>query len=201
MPMFQQGLSGPLGSTAQFNNSVQYISPSVKGLQAKLLVGTLEYTMDTRLFAGVTYDTVKIAGAAVGLPTKPSVDLVTTQAGITYRFDAFKLHGYLIRSKPDGAPGMKGTMVGVTSPVSATGVIASSLQRSDAQDAANSDSQTIALQYSHNFSKRTVAYVGMARQSNKGAATYGVWPSRLEAGPSPAGAEVSGYQIGMRHYF
>jgi len=215
MPMFQQGLSGPLGYTASFNNSVQYISPSVNGLQAKVLVGTLEgaapggrqistaleYTMDTRLFGAVTYDRVKIAGAAVGQPTKPAVDLVTTQAAITYRFDSIKLHGYLIRSKADGAPGMKGMMVGVSIPVSATGVIASSLQRRDAQDAANSDAQTIALQYSHNFSKRTVGYVGAAYQSNKGNATFGVWPSRLEAGPSPVGAEVSGYQIGMRHYF
>lgn len=214
-PMFQQGLAGPLGYTSAFNNSVQYISPSFEGLQAKVLLGTtegaapggkqlstaLEYTLGNRLFAGATYDRVKIAGAAVGQPTKPSVDLVTTQAGLTYRFDAFKVHSYLIRTKPDGSAGMKGMMLGVSVPVGQTGEIASSIQRRNAEDAANSDAQTVSLQYTHNFSKRTAVYVGTAWQSNKGNSNYGVWPSRLEGGPVPTGAEAQGYQLGMRHYW
>jgi predicted porin len=213
-PMFQQGLAGPLGYTAAFNNSVQYISPSLAGLQAKVLVGAtegvapggkplstaFEYTLGKSLFAGVTYDKVKIAGAAVGLPAQPSVDLITTQVGLTYNFDVAKLHGYWIRTKPDGAPGMKGGMLGVSVPVGA-GEIAASVQKRDAEDAANSDAQTVALQYSYFLSKRTLVYVGGARQTNKGNATFGIWPSRLDAGPSPAAADLNGYQLGMRHYF
>lgn len=213
-PMFQQGLAGPLGYTAAFNNSAQYISPSLGGLQAKVLLAAsegaapggrplstaLEYTMGNRFFAGLSYDKVKIAGAAVGLPAQPTADLVTTQAGLTYRFDALKLHGYYIKTKPDGGVGMTGAMLGVSVPVG-VGEIAGSVQRRDADDAANSDAQTIALQYSHFLSKRTLVYVGGARQTNKGNATFGVWPSRLEAGLTPAGADVNGYQAGIRHYF
>lgn len=213
-PMFQQGLAGPLGYTPIFNNSILYTTPSMAGLQAKVLLAAmegaapgghplataLEYTLDTRLFAGATYEKVKIAGAAVGLPTKPSVDLVTTQAGLTYRFDALKLHAYLVRTKPEGAPGMKGGMLGVTVPLG-VGEIAASFQRRNAEDAANSDAQTIALQYTYNLSKRTALYVGGAKRLNKGNATFGVWPSRLEAGPAPAGADVTGFQVGMRHYW
>jgi GBP family porin len=136
----------------------------------------------------------------VGLPTQPAVDLVTTQLGMTYRFDALKLHGYVIRVKPEGAPGMKGGMLGVSVPVG-VGEIASSIQRRNAEDAANSDAQTVALQYSHYLSKRTTVYVGGAKQTNKGNASFGVWPSRLEAGLTPAGADVTGFQLGMRHYF
>ncbi len=213
-PMFQQGLAGPLGYSAAFNNSLQYLSPSLAGLQAKLLLGAtegvapggrplsaaLEYTMGTRLFAGLTYDKVKIAGAAVGLPAQPAVDLVTTQLGATYRFDAVKLHGYYIKVRPEGASGMKGGMLGVSVPVGA-GEVAASVQRRDVSDAANSDARTIALQYTHFLSKRTLVYIGGAKQTNEGNANFGVWPSRLDAGVAPAGADVTGYQIGMRHHF
>lgn len=51
------------------------------------------------------------------------------------------------------------------------------------------------------MSKRTLVYVGGATQTNKGNATFGVWPSRLDAGLTPAGADVTGYQLGMRHHF
>lgn len=158
-PMFQQGLAGPLGYTAQFNNSGQYISPSLGGLQAKVLLGVTEgvapggrplstalaYTLGNRFFAGLSYDKVKIAGAAVGRPTVPAVDLVTTQLGATYRFDLLKLHGYWIRTKSKDAAGMKGGMLGVSVPIGA-GEIATSIQRRNAEDAANSDAQTVALQ-------------------------------------------------------
>jgi len=213
-PMFMQGLAGPLGYTAAFNNSLQYISPSLAGLQAKLLIGAtegvapggrplssaLEYSLGRELFAALSYDKVKIAGAAVGLPAQPAVDLVTTQLGATYAFSAVKLHGYYIKVKPEGATGMKGGMLGVSVPVG-LGEFAASVQRRDVSDAANSDARTVALQYTHFLSKRTLVYIGGAKQTNEGNANFGVWPSRLDAGVSPAGADVSGYQIGMRHHF
>jgi len=221
MPMFQQAppLAGWLGYTAQFNNSIQYITPSLGGVQIKLLTAAsegvaalpagpgsrpissaLEYSMGRTLFAGLSYDKVKITGALVGVPTRPSVSLETIQAGLTYDFNVAKLYTYYIQTEADGGHSMQGGMIGVSIPVGA-GEIASSYQKRDAKDALNTDGETIALMYTHNLSKRTAVYIGAAHQMNKGGATFGVWPSKLEAGAAPAGSDVTSGQIGIRHYW
>ena len=212
--MFQQGLAGPLGYAAAFNNSAQYQSPVWGGLQVKLLAGltegvapggrpissSLEYTLD-RFYAAASYDRIKVAGAAVQQPARPAVDHTTTQLAATYRFDPVKLHGYFIKVGVDGSYGMKGGMVGVSVPVG-VGSIAANYQSRRAEDPANSHAQSYALQYSHFLSKRSTVYVGVAKQNNEGNANFGMWPSRLESGLFvPAGADVTGFQVGMRHYF
>lgn len=215
-PLFQQGLAGPIGYPVQFNNSLQYISPNWGGLNLRLLAGvtegvapygrpvsgSLDYTRD-RLLVGGAFARVKLAGAAIGQPARPSITETTYELGATYRFDAFKLHGFFIRTDVDGGPGMKGGMLGASVPVG-SGEIGFTAIRRDADDAANSDVNLLALQYTHFLSKRTWLYVGGARQANKGTAAYGIWPSRVDAtgtGAPAAGADVSGVQLGMRHTF
>ncbi len=215
-PMFQQGLAGILGYPVQYNNSLQYLSPTLGGVSARLLVAategaapggrplsaSLDFSSD-RLFVGAAYSRVKVAGAAVGQPAQVGVDETTWELGATYRFDAIKLHSFYIKTQVDGSTGMRGGMLGASIPVGA-GEIATSVLRRDVEDAANSDASTFALQYTHFLSKRTLVYVGGARQTNHGNAAFGLWPSRLDsagAGLPTAGATVTGLQLGMRHVF
>lgn len=212
-PMFQQPIAGLVGFTPWVGNAIQYTSPLLAGIQAKILVGTseglatggrplstsLDYTSGG-FFGAVTYDRMRVPGAPVGRPTVPWVDQTTWMLGTTYKFSMLKLHGYYINTDVDGAPGMTGGMVGVSVPVG-TGEFAFSAIRRNAEDVANSDGQTLALQYTHFLSKRTWLYVGGAHQSNKGNANHGIWPARMDMGPSPAGADLDGLNIGMRHHF
>jgi GBP family porin len=215
--MFQQfpGVEAR-GYTALIDNSVQYQTPVWGGFQLKVLGGategvapygrpfstSLEYTFN-RFYAAVTYDQMNVNGAFVQQPGATPKESVM-QLGATYRFDAVKLHGYVIKADVDGSYGMNGGMVGVTVPVG-SGAIQSSYQRRDAKDPANSDAQSFALQYSHYLSKRSTLYVGAAKQNNEGNARFGMWPSRAESIPGsllvPAGADITGFQVGMRHYF
>lgn len=217
LTLFQQGgPAGPRGYLPQHNNAVQYLSPTFGGFIGRVFFATtegaapfgnprsvsLEFTRD-RLFAGLVVDRVNTAGSAAGQPNRTSVANTTLSGGATYRFDAFKLHGYYIRNKIEGTTGMTGGMLGISVPVG-SGEIQATVQRRNVDDAANSDGQLFAVQYMHFLSKRTSVYVGTGRQRNDGNAAFGVWPSRVDAareGFPRAGSDVSGYQIGMRHVF
>ncbi len=217
LTLFQQGgPAGPRGYPSQYNNAVQYISPSWSGLLARAIIATnegqapfgnpkslsLEYTAD-RLFVGGTLERVNTTGSTVGQPARASVSNTTGLLGATYRFDGFKLHGLLIKNRIEGTTGMRGGMVGVSVPVP-TGELQATYQRRDMRDAANSDATLVAVQYLHVLSKRTSLYVGAARQRNDGAAAFGIWPSRLDPGAAAlprAGGDVSAYQAGIRHVF
>lgn len=217
LTLFQQGgAAGPRGYPGQYNNSIQYLSPTVGGFFGRVLVATnegasqfgypkslsLEYTQG-RLFAGVVYDRLNTAGSAVGRPTVAAVTNSTVSAGATYRFDLFKVHGYYLKNKIEGTTGMTGGMLGVSVPVGA-GEIQATVQRRNVDDVANSDAQLVAVQYMHSLSKRTSLYVGVGHQKNDGNANFGIWPSRLDAasaGVPAAGANVNAYQMGIRHIF
>lgn len=217
LTLFQQGgAAGPRGYLPQTNNAVQYVSPTLSGFIGKVFLAStehaapfgsprsvgLEFTRD-RFFAGLVVDRINVAGSAADQPSKTSVPTTTVSGGATYRFNAFKLHGYYIRSRVEGTTGMTGGMLGVSVPVG-SGEIQATVQRRNVHDAADSDAQLVAVQYMHFLSKRTSAYVGAGRQRNDGNAAFGVWPSRVDAargGLPRAGSDVSGYQIGMRHVF
>lgn len=217
LTLFQQGgAAGARGYPVQYNNAVQYVSPTAGGFAARLMVAgtersapfgnprsaSLEFTGE-RLFAGAVIDRMNVAGSAAGQPARASVPGTTLGAGATYRFDTFKLHGYLLRNHLAGLPAMKGGLIGLSVPLGA-GELQASVQYRGMSDAANSDARLFAVQYLHSLSKRTSVYVGTAVQKNAGAASFGIWPARVEAasrGAPAAGSDVSAYQAGIRHFF
>lgn len=215
LTLFQRGgAAGLLGYPAMHNNAVQYISPSFGGVVGKLMVASnegaspfgnpsslaLEYSNKT-LYLGLVHDRLNSTGAAAGQPALASVKNQVTSLGASYDLKAVKLYGYLVKADVDGAPGMRGGYVGVKVPLG-VGEINAVYQVRNVDDAANSDARLFAVQYMHPLSKRTSVYTSVGHQSNKGNAAFGLWPSRTEAGGGPAaGADVRGFQVGMRHVF
>lgn len=214
LTLFQRGgAAGIHGYPAMHNNAVMYVSPSLNGFVGKAMyamgegavVGhagsyALEYSRE-RLFVGLVHDRLNSTGAAAGQPARAAVDNRVTSLGASYDFQAFKLYGYWVKSDVDGAPGMRGGYLGVKVPAG-RGEINAVYQVRNMQDAADSDARLFAVQYMHPLSKRTSVYTSVGLQRNEGTAAFGLWPSRTEAnGGPPAGADVRGFQVGLRHVF
>ncbi|MGQ3003454.1 MAG: porin [Hydrogenophaga sp.] len=213
--LFQRGgAAGNLGYPVQYNNAIQYTSPTVGGFVGRVMVATnegaspfghpasyaLEYAQGA-LYVGAVYDRLNTTGASAGQPGRASVSTDTVSLGASYDFRVAKLYGYLTKSDVDGSFGMRGGSVGVKVPVG-PGEINATYQVRNVDDAAGSDARLWAVQYLQPLSRRTSVYVSVAHQRNDGAAAFGLWPSRADAGGSPAaGADVRGVQIGMRHVF
>lgn len=215
LTLFQRGgAAGILGYPAMHNNAVQYISPSFGGVVGKIMVASnegvspfgnpsslaLEYS-NSSLYLGLVHDRLNTTGAAAGQPALASVGNRVTSLGASYDLKALKLYGYLVKADVDGASGMRGGYVGVKVPVG-VGEINAVYQVRNVDDAANADARLFAVQYMHPLSKRTSVYTSVGHQSNKGRAAFGLWPSRTETNGGPApGADVRGFQVGMRHVF
>jgi GBP family porin len=215
LTLFQRGgAAGILGYPALHNNAVMYVSPNLNGFVGKAMYASnegaspfghsgsyaLEYSRE-RLFVGLVHDRLNSTGAAAGQAGLASVDNRVTSLGASYDFQAFKLYGYWVKAEVDGSSGMTGGFLGVKVPAW-RGEVNAVYQVRNVQDAANSDARLFAVQYMHPLSKRTSVYTSLGLQRNQGAAAFGLWPSRTEAnGNPPAGADVRGWQVGMRHVF
>lgn len=210
------GAAGAWGFGGQFDNSIQYITPTFGGVSGKLLYGMKEGTLAKapwavsveyvapKLIVGMSYDREGVASASANLPAGATVTASATQLGAVYEFQSFKLHGLYVRASADGSASMSGGFVGVTVPVMPFEFLATMVVR-NMDDAANSDAALVAAQLRYHFSKRTFVYLSAAQQTNDGNARFGIYPSRVDgaaAGFAPAaGQDVQGYQMGIRHYF
>ncbi|KGH28027.1 porin [Comamonas testosteroni] len=199
------------GYTAQLPNAVQYLSPTLFGglnirLLAQMREGTAnkniaasaEYTAD-RLYIGLAMDRIEAAVGAIGAQGTGSVSSQTTGLGATYRFDHFKLFGYLQHNKADSLESAKGYLVGATVPLGAGEFRASWIQNKRSLG----DASLFAVGYAYNLSKRTMLYTSAALLSNKGSSRIAMFPSSQDMGTrAPAlGQDLRGIQLGMRHTF
>lgn len=214
LTLFQRGgAAGIYGYPAMHNNAVMYVSPNLGGFVGKAMYAlaegsalghagsyALEYSRN-RFFVGLVHDRLNTTGAAAGQPARASVANRVTSLGTSYDFQAFKLYGYWVKADADGTPGMRGGYLGVKVPAG-RGEINAVYQVRNLKDAADSDARLFAVQYMHPLSKRTSVYTSVGLQRNEGTAAFGLWPSRTEAnGAPPAGADVRGFQVGLRHVF
>jgi GBP family porin len=212
--LFQQVPGNLRGFNSTVSNTVQYISPSLSGVTARVMTGlgegvtpgaswhgSLDYNVD-RIYAGVSIDRTKVAGAVVGQPSVARVNNTTLTAGATYRFDVAKLHAYYMHNDLEGLPKVTGYMLGTTVPIGA-GEIRASYSRRNINDAAGSDATLISAGYFYYLSKRTTVYAVASRLENKGAAHFNLWPASTDAGAAfaRAGETVTGGQLGIRHFF
>ncbi|MES2888956.1 MAG: porin [Pseudomonadota bacterium] len=199
------------GYTAMLPNSVQYLSPTLfGGLNMRLLVqmredtpnknlaASAEYTAD-RLYVGLATDRIEVARATIGAPGAGFVFSQTTGLGATYRFDGFKLFGYLQHNKVDTLASAKGYLLGLTVPAGSGEFRASWIQN----QRATGDASLFAVGYAHNLSKRTMVYTSAALLDNSGASRIAMFPSSQDMGTRvPAlGQDLRGIQVGVRHLF
>jgi predicted porin len=199
------------GYTNQYQNAVQYITPSLAGFLGRVIVAAGEGTLNKnygagldyragKLFVGAAYDDVQTAGAAVGLPAVADTRSKTYALGATYDLDVVKLFGYMQSNRVSGLANVNGYLLGATAPVG-LGQFQVSATRTD-RSGANAD--LLAVGYFYFLSKRTQVYASVARLRNEGTARFGMWPAVQDlgaAGVPAAGQDVTGAGIGIRHLF
>lgn len=205
-------LQGLRGYQNRYDNVVQYISPTIGGVTARLLAaagegaptgssysGSIEYAGGP-LYLGAVYDQVRVTPASVGLRRGDAVLSRTLSLGATYDFTVVKLGAWYQTNRIDGLSDVDGYMLGFSVPVGVGEIRASYSHRS----ATNASASLVAIGYGHYLSKRTQLYANVGRLDNSGTAAFRMGPATSEqaAGGLPfPGQDTSGYQVGIRHFF
>jgi len=211
LSLLQRSPTNTRGFSGAVNNSVQYVSPKVHGLSARMLFApsessagnfssaSVEYA-DRNLWAGLAYETGKVAAATVGA-TGEALAFSNTSAGFTYNMNVLKLHGYVLSNRIKSAPHVWGAMLGATIPMG-TGDFRVAYTKQRTNDVANSSASLASVGYFYPLSKRTTLYTSIARLNNHGQHRFNIYPASMDAGLAPtAAAGVSAMQFGMRHTF
>lgn len=202
--------NAPRGQISQFNNAIQYISPSISGVVLRVMgapaegalgssyAGSAEYTAG-KLFVGADFDQTRVAGTSVGL-VRPSVTSRTYGVGATYDFSVLKLHGWWQSNRIDGLPNSDGYLLGLTAPMGLGEFRFSWAQRK----LMTSTARQAAIGYFYYLSKRSTIYTSLGDLRNEGSTGFSLFPARQDLGgtglPAP-GQSMRGIQFGLRHNF
>ncbi len=217
--LLQGGPAGvPRGYTIQYQNAVQYISPTIAGLTVRALAsagegsvngpsyaGGIDYA-NGPLYLGVVYDQGKVTAAAVGLPPGAPVTEANYSFAAAYKFSFARFSGWYESNHIDGARNVTGWMVGATVPVTDVSEVRTSLAQ---RNQYNAHASLLAAGYFYKLSKRTEIYTSAGRLDNSGTAAFGIWPvtapnpdlGNPTNGPLAPGRDVKSIQFGMLHYF
>ena len=209
-PTLAQGVRGyPL----LFNNAVQYVSPTLAGTTARLMFAAGEGAATGKsgsasidhaagpLYLGLVVDQVKATATSVGLTGAP-VDSRTIAVGAAYDFGVLKLQTHLQTNRTERLDDVRVYLAGLTVPVgSGHEARASYTRRTGSGDTGAS---LVAMGYMHALSKRTSLLANVARLSNERNSSVRMGPARGEQaalGLPGAGQDVTGVQVGLRHWF
>lgn len=206
---FLQG-AGNRGNTFQFNNAVQYMSPTVGGLFGRAYVQAaegattgrnyamaLDYTRGP-VFLGLSYDNAQIAGSTVGLPAVPVTRSKTIGVGGAYDFKVARVMGYLQNNRVSTLGDANSKNVSAAVPFGAGEF---RLAASHWDRPANADARRLALGYTHFLSKRTQVYGVLARLVNGSGSTTQLFPIGQDSTALISGQDVTSVGVGMRHLF
>jgi predicted porin len=206
---FLQG-SNNRGNAFQFNNAVQYISPTVGGLFGRVYVQaaegaatgrnyamSLDYTKGP-LFLGLSYDNALIAGSTVGLPAVPATRSKTLGVGASYDLGFVKLFGYFQNNRVPSLGDANSKNVSAAIPAG-LGEFRIALGRWDRP--ANADAKRVALGYTYFLSKRTQLYADMAKLNNSKGSNTLLFPISQDSPALSLGQDVKAIGIGVRHMF
>ncbi|QHI98920.1 porin [Xylophilus rhododendri] len=220
------GASNMIGSTStatgtpegsapkRASNSVQYILPaSLGGFYGQAMYAFGEQASNVAnddlrnsfgLRGGYMAGPLNLAlayGEVTGGTTTTESKFKSTNLGASYNFGMVKPMVQYAQEKGLNRK-MDMYLIGATAPLGAgeLRVAFSTIQRKDLD---NADSKKLAIGYGYNLSKRTQVYATIARVSNDGAAARGLAVSSSSlASPTIAnGANVTGYELGLRHSF
>jgi len=210
-------MQGLRGYAVQYQNAVQYITPTWAHSTARVMFAagegaatgpSLSAAFETQqgpLFAGVLIDQHKIAASAVGLPTVTAgatpgatagatggagapVRSTTVSAGASYDWKVFKLAAWYQTNRIAGLGQVQAHMLGATAPLGGQGEFrASYTHRSQAGANAN----MVALGYFHFLSKRTGLYANLAKIDNQGSAAFLMNPIQVETAAAGLGGAAA----------
>ena len=143
------------------------------------------------------YQEVNAAGAAPG-------DATTKQMGVGggWNFGAFRVTANYGMADPDGGQETTALGVGVGVKLGAGELLAQAIQiERDAAAGADPKGTVFGIAYVHPLSKRTNLYATYGMTRNNSTGTFPVLASDNQVAPSAAGADPSGFAVGIRHVF
>ncbi|QBI03232.1 porin [Pseudoduganella albidiflava] len=190
------------------NNSIKYTTPTINGLTADVLYGAGEVpgksTASRDIGGSVTWvrGPVVIRAGYNRLDNAAASDkAVNYVAGGSYDFRVVKAIAIYGNNKGTGSIDNRDFLLGASVPVGASTFLASYIRKDD-KSGANKDAHQVAVTWTHDLSKRTIAYVSAARVSNRNGASYHTYnatlPAATQAGAVAGTREVN---IGLRHAF
>lgn len=204
-------------SFAGFRFDVNYARPieQVATGDGRVSVWQLGTYYDNGPFSvGMVYDKMQGSGNAnltlsslafargAGFPTAATtipyddLDLKSLNIGGAYDFGSFKLKATYQSDRFNDLARNRVWGIGAEIPVMAKGAVHIVYSQASVNTLANADPSGFSVAYTHNLSKRTIAYAGYAKQTNDSAGTSGIW------GTSPvAGGDVSLLAAGVTHMF
>ncbi|WP_198969653.1 porin [Xylophilus sp. ASV27] len=198
------------GNTFQFNNAVQYISPTIGGVFGRVYAQaaegaatgrnyamSLDYTKGPA-FVGLSYDNAQIAGSTVGLPAVPVTRSRTLGIGASYDLGFMKLLGYVQNNRVPSLGAANSRNISAAIPAGG-GEFRIALGHWDRP--ADADARRVALGYTYFLSKRTQVYANMARLNNGKGSTTMLFPISQDSPALTGGQSVKAVGLGMRHLF
>lgn len=214
-------------SSGWLDNTVEYVSPTMSGLTARVLhtagntkstsTGAEGITAATKKYGsgqefGLTYAngpmTVAAYTATRKLQDSATAEAKTTGFGGTYDFGVAKVGFSSNASEPDNTTAndkLKGTSFAVQAPLNAKVTLAGFYGMSKKLAATEQKAKFIGLDVGYALSKRTTAYANYTQVSNSGGGTatlagMGV-ANAAPIGAAAADGKASAMGVGLRHSF
>jgi predicted porin len=190
------GLVANAGNSVYANNALQYHTPRFAGFQVQVEYAPSELAgADAGMGLAVRYDAGPLSASVTnytgagtaGSPATLSPKSVT-QLAAAYDFKVAKVFFTYRDDGNKATTADTGYALGVTAPVGPGAIYASY----NVIEQATNDGRTIIAGYKYNLSKRTQAYVNVARRN----AAY-----LNAAAPSPLNGSTTGYGFGLQHNF
>jgi predicted porin len=198
------------GTAFQFNDAIEYISPTVGGVFARLYAqapegaatgrnyaAALDYT-NGPVFVGLAYDDAQIAGSTVGLPAVAVTRAKTVGLGASYDFRFMKVFGYAQNNRVPDLQAANSVNLSASIPVGA-GEFRVAVGRWHRP--ADGDAKRLAVGYTHFLSKRTQLYGVMAKLDNAAGSATMLFPISQDSPALVRGQDVKSFGVGVRHLF
>ncbi|MBI2276888.1 MAG: porin [Dechloromonas sp.] len=167
-----------------------------------LSVGVVYNRMQGSGSANLTLSSLAFARGGAGLPPGATaigysdLEVKSLNIGGSYDFGLLKLKATYQNDQFNTLSHNTVWGVGAEVPVMANGTVHVVYSGASVNTLSNADTKGFSVAYTHNLSKRTIAYAGYSWQGNDAAATSGIW------GTSPsAGGEVNVLAAGLTHMF
>ncbi|MYM30356.1 porin [Duganella sp. CY15W] len=190
------------------NNSVKYTTPAMGAVTADVLYGFGEVAGNNAagrdIGASITYADgpvlVKVGYNSLNNATATDKSTNYVISG-SYNFQVLKAIAIYGNNKGTGSTDNRDLLLGASIPFGANTLLASYIRKDD-KSSADKDAHQIAVTWTYDMSKRTIAYMSAARVTNKNGATYHTYNATLPtATQTGAVAGTREFNIGLRHAF
>ncbi|OEZ55502.1 porin [Duganella sp. HH105] len=192
----------------RINNAVKYTTPTVGGVTADVLYGFGEVAGNNAasrdIGASVTYagGPVLFKAGYNSLNNATASDKSTNYVlSGSYNFQVLKAIVIYGSNKGSGSTDNRDLLLGASIPFGTHTLLASYIRKDD-KSSADKDAHQIAVTWTYDMSKRTIAYLSAARMTNKNGAAYHTYSATLPAaGQAGAVAGTREFNVGLRHAF